>query len=341
MLAWAAYGALWELGHPVTFDGENKLIYVDPSVTEINFGRDVYSNWKEWVQLYDNSKWDAALRTTGGDPLGDGQYVGQYFFFINNWRMVIDHDLTINGNVFADGYPTPYVAVGGTQLVLSKVSSLATQIEVPTGGGGSSSVYISDTPPTSATAGDLWWNSSTGLMMIYYFDGNSNQWVVANPTGGGGGDCPTAEEIRLEMESSGNMLSNIFTQTSNIEIIVTDIQNTLATSFPTLGNIADAVWEAALASYVTSGSAGFIVSTILTQVTDINDDTNHIRPIIDNIELLAEEILKYDRNRTRIDKAAKTLTVYDDDEVTPIRVFNLLDGTGTPSVAEVLERDPI
>ncbi len=55
---------------------------------------------------------------------------------------------------------------------------------------------------------------------------------------------------------------------------------------------------------------------------------------------LIELLLKYDRNRTRIDKTTMTLTVYDDDGTTPLTVFNLLDGTGTPSVDEVCERDP-
>lgn len=55
---------------------------------------------------------------------------------------------------------------------------------------------------------------------------------------------------------------------------------------------------------------------------------------------LLELLLKYDRNRTAIDKTLMTLTVYDDDGVTPLTVFNLLDGTGTPSVAEVCIRDP-
>jgi hypothetical protein len=335
----------------VTFDGPNKLIIVNPGITSLDVKQDLYSDWKEWVLGFagsppiGNAQYLPAFSVIGGEPTGPGTYAGVTFFVTNGWKIRPyegNHTLVLDGNIVGEGgvnfiQPT----VGSYNVVVQFVfSSLAQGIEV-SGGGGSSSVYIGDTPPSNPVPGDLWWNSSTGLMMIYYNDGNSSQWVIANPTGGGGGDCPTAEEIRLEMESSGNMLSNIYTQTSNIEIIVTDIQNTLATGFPTLGNIADAVWEAALASYVTSGSAGFIVSTILTQVTDINDDTNHIRPIIDNIELLAEEILKYDRNRTRIDKAAKTLTVYDDDEVTPIRVFNLLDGTGTPSVTEVLERDPI
>ncbi len=54
----------------------------------------------------------------------------------------------------------------------------------------------------------------------------------------------------------------------------------------------------------------------------------------------AETVLKFERNRTRIDKTAKTLTIFDDDGTTPIRVFDLIDSTGTPSIEEIAERKP-
>ena len=45
--------------------------------------------------------------------------------------------------------------------------------------------------------------------------------------------------------------------------------------------------------------------------------------------------------RTRIDPTSKTLTVYDEDCTTILRVFNLYDSTGTPSVVDVCERKPV
>jgi stress response protein SCP2 len=56
------------------------------------------------------------------------------------------------------------------------------------------------------------------------------------------------------------------------------------------------------------------------------------------ITLLIELLLKYERNRTRIDVAQATLTIYDNDNVTPLTVFSLKDHMGNPSVAEVCER---
>lgn len=58
--------------------------------------------------------------------------------------------------------------------------------------------------------------------------------------------------------------------------------------------------------------------------------------IADTITLLQ----KYQENRQVIDKDANTLTIYDDDDVTPILVFSLLNTLGAPSTDEVAERVP-
>lgn len=51
------------------------------------------------------------------------------------------------------------------------------------------------------------------------------------------------------------------------------------------------------------------------------------------------EILKHTKNRWKI--AANQLTVYDDDGVTPLQVFNLKDSSGAPTMTEPYERDPV
>jgi hypothetical protein len=58
--------------------------------------------------------------------------------------------------------------------------------------------------------------------------------------------------------------------------------------------------------------------------------------IADTIALLQ----KYQENRQVIDKTLNTLTIYDDDDITPILVFSLLDSLGSPSTDEVAERLP-
>lgn len=97
--------------------------------------------------------------------------------------------------------------------------------------------------------------------------------------------------------------------------------------------IVDGVWDASATAHMISGSTGETLATI-------KADTTAIAVSIPAMNAILQRLLKYDDNRTRIDKVAKTLTVYDDDGVTPIQVFNLKDSLGAPSVAEVAERVP-
>lgn len=130
MIGWASWGVLWEAGHKVTFDGTSRLVLIDPSVTVINFKEDVYSAWKEWAQLYDHAEFFQALRTTGGDPLTGSQLLGDYYFFVNGWRMVISHGVEVQGNVFSDDFPSPFITLGDTELATNVVSSLTTQVDI-------------------------------------------------------------------------------------------------------------------------------------------------------------------------------------------------------------------
>lgn len=68
------------------------------------------------------------------------------------------------------------------------------------------------------------------------------------------------------------------------------------------------------------------------------DNTLHTAPNTTGATLnLIAAILS---NRTRVDTAAATLTIYDADCVTPLIVFDLKDQVGNPSVIEVCERRP-
>jgi len=91
---------------------------------------------------------------------------------------------------------------------------------------------------------------------------------------------------------------------------------------PELSNesIADAVWDEASADHLISGSMG--------------DLMNLIKAGIDNQ-------LQYDKNRTKIDTATNEMIIFDDDCVTELRRFKLLDSSGNPSITEVCERKPI
>jgi hypothetical protein len=117
----------------VTFDGANRRIYVNNGVTDLNIKLDVYSAWKNWVLLSDNAKYPQALRTIGGDPIGPGLFLGDYYFLQNNWQIETSEIIVATGNIFNDvpGLPVWVINPGGG--VTNLVSSLTTT--VLTGGG--------------------------------------------------------------------------------------------------------------------------------------------------------------------------------------------------------------
>ncbi len=101
-----------------------------------------------------------------------------------------------------------------------------------------------------------------------------------------------------------------------------------------IDDIEDAVWNASKVDYLAVGSMGEAINA-----TDANVD--QLRLDVVSMMTLIELLVKYETNRTMIDKTLKTLTVFDNDGTTPLQVFNLFDGAGAPSVAEVCERVPV
>lgn len=82
----------------VSFDGSTKLITILPGISEIDVGIDLYSEWKRWVMDGEGAQWEAAFRTTGGDPtnLAGTQFSPRYYFLINGWKILVDNGLIVN-----------------------------------------------------------------------------------------------------------------------------------------------------------------------------------------------------------------------------------------------------
>jgi hypothetical protein len=99
-------------------------------------------------------------------------------------------------------------------------------------------------------------------------------------------------------------------------------------------SIANGIWDEPLTDHLSADSTGEALNMI-------KNDTTQLRVDVATALSIVTELLKYEANRTRIDKTAKTLTVYDDDGVTPLKVFTLRNGLGNPDVEEVCERDPM
>lgn len=93
------------------------------------------------------------------------------------------------------------------------------------------------------------------------------------------------------------------------------------------------VWNEQATDHTQTGSTGLLLNQIRADVTTlaINDVT-----LADYLQLL----LKYQRNRTKIDLNAAQLIIYDNDGTTPLTTFNLLDFNGMPNVQEVCEKVP-
>ena len=89
-----------------TFDGENLLITLNAGgiAHEVDAQIDLYSDWKEWVKIGDNSKYAQAFDTDGGSPLTPGLTQGSYYFIRNDlgWRIKPaeeDATITMTGNL--------------------------------------------------------------------------------------------------------------------------------------------------------------------------------------------------------------------------------------------------
>lgn len=104
--------------------------------------------------------------------------------------------------------------------------------------------------------------------------------------------------------------------------------------------IADAVWDAATNQHTDAGSFGKLAIDSKTATDDVKTVVDGIAVSEASLTSLLQTLLKYSKNRTRIDKIAKTLTIYDDDTLTPIKVFDLKDASGNPSITEIIERLP-
>jgi len=121
----------------VTFDGENKLIILNENETEFDVEEDFYSNWKEWVQYLDNSKFPQAMSTTGGDPTTGVNALGKTFFLENGWKIKpvgnVDKSIIVTGNLFTRDGSDPYLSADTISVsIRSEFSNLVDFIDLDT-----------------------------------------------------------------------------------------------------------------------------------------------------------------------------------------------------------------
>lgn len=143
----------------VSFDGPNKLIICSTGTTELSVASDVYSAWKRWVILSDNSKYLQAISSIGGDPLYGVVSLGSTFFLENDWKIRPyegDHTLTVNGNLYSRDGSSSFVQTLGTFNVLVSMARSNLIDTVSTSGG---------TGPTVEQIASGVWNRSEVLIV--------------------------------------------------------------------------------------------------------------------------------------------------------------------------------
>ena len=113
----------------VTFDGVNKLITCTPGTTSLSIQTDVYSAWKDWILIADNSKYLQAISYVGGDPISPTLDLGSTYFLENAWKIrpqEANHTLDVVGNIYSRDGSVPFVQTISSYnvMVINKVSNL-------------------------------------------------------------------------------------------------------------------------------------------------------------------------------------------------------------------------
>lgn len=125
------YGSGFNFGtQKVSWDGRNRIIYVNEGVTELDVKIDIYSAWKEWVlaspEYPTAAAWKKAISAIGGEPLNDTLNVGSTFFLENGWRIQPfasnnPYILTVNGNIYTrEAGGNPFLFAEGVSVNLTR-----------------------------------------------------------------------------------------------------------------------------------------------------------------------------------------------------------------------------
>jgi hypothetical protein len=123
----------------------SKLQVMAAGITSVSVSQ-LYSEWKNWVRLTNNTRYDFEYSILGGDTIAGSTSVPFYVFLQNSWQLRPDeanHTLNIiDGIIVATG--DPFVDTLGTYTVRINYQQPVQAITVNTSGGG------------GATAAEVW-----------------------------------------------------------------------------------------------------------------------------------------------------------------------------------------
>ena len=103
----------------VTFDGVNKIIICDDSLTDFNV-RSLYAYWKQWVIESDNAKFIKALSVVGGNPTTGDNIITPYFFLLNGWKVKpheANHTLKVDGILLTNDDSDVFIDTDGSYRI--------------------------------------------------------------------------------------------------------------------------------------------------------------------------------------------------------------------------------
>lgn len=104
-----------------------------------------------------------------------------------------------------------------------------------------------------------------------------------------------------------------------------------------IDGVVDQTWNEQTSGHLTAGSTGLALAQTKADTTNL---VNALYADMDSVLNMLEVLLKHELGRTKIDPVAKTLTVYDEDCTTILRVYDLYDSTDTKSITDVCQRVP-
>jgi len=226
VLLWGSWSADWKLYDKVSFDGNNRIIYVHPEVTSFDIRADLYTSWIDWIMLYDNSKFLPAVRVTGYDPIGGGVYTGDNYFLINDWKLSINlQKVKVTGVLFSDDYPTAYYTPALEAQYPATVAALTSTVS--TGGAGASAIEVRQE-----------------------IDSNSTKLLALQASVD---SIPTVSEITSNIDLNSVKLAQIKAILDGMEV-------------PTANQNADAVWNTPISTVTDKTTIGGYISKVLLSV---------------------------------------------------------------------------
>ena len=83
------------------------------------------------------------------------------------------------------------------------------------------------------------------------------------------------------------------------------------------------------------------VNTINSTVNTMNATVNGVDVTLNNVLSIVQEVLKYGKNRSRIDPVNYQMIIYEDDGITELKRYNLKDRNNVASILEIFDKVPV